>query len=211
MCGRYKIFIGIDPDDDERRFGVSMQDIAPRLLDNPNVRPTQDILTIGNVGGRRTAEALHWGIKPHWYKKPGGIINARGEKLDSGFWKGLMKRNRVLIPATSFYEWKAPESGVGKKTPFEIAPTETPFAFAGLTMEFEQEREKEPESIRGAVIITTEPNETVAPIHNRMPVILPTTAYDTWIDEDVDQDELLSLIEPWSGPMKTEALPIGSI
>jgi putative SOS response-associated peptidase YedK len=125
------------------------------------------------------------------------MINARAETLgEKAAFKAAFKRRRCLIPADGFYEWqKLP--GQKTKVPHHITRADgEPLAFAGL-WEVWRGPEKDQEPLRSVTIVTTAANETMAPIHDRMPVILPETAWDSWLDrEDDDLATLGKLLVP---------------
>ncbi len=123
------------------------------------------------------------------------LINARGETLaEKPSFRTAFKRRRCLIPATGFYEWQRnPDSRT--KTPMHIAlKSGAPFAFAGL---WESWHSPAGQSIQSCTIITTEPNDLMAPIHDRMPVILPPDAYNHWLDP-AERTDLQDLLVPYS-------------
>jgi putative SOS response-associated peptidase YedK len=148
----------------------------------------------------RSLDALRWGLVPHWAKdlKFGArCINARAETVQTTpAFRDAFESRRCIIPASGFYEWK--KNGT-TKTPYATVPTDEPlFAFAGL---WENWRDKAAgdgaEWIRTCAIITGEPNELAAPIHDRMPVILPPEAWARWLGEEAaDRGELQSLLKP---------------
>ena len=127
---------------------------------------------------------------PNAFSKP---INARAETLEEKpSFRGAFRRKRCLIPASGFYEWKS--EGRAKR-PFYIHPATAgePFAFAGL---MEDWHGPNGEVMVSACIITTEPNALMAPIHNRMPVILPLEAWPLWLDPAAQTRELRPLLVP---------------
>jgi len=141
-----------------------------------------------------------WGLIPSWSKDPSigdRMINARAESLaEKPSFRNAFRRRRCLILADGFYEWKqVPESKT--KQPFYIRMKDSlPFAFAGL---WEIWVSPDGSEIRSCTIITAQPNELVATIHNRMPVILSEEAYDLWLafgDKPVDQLEKLLVPYP---------------
>jgi putative SOS response-associated peptidase YedK len=177
MCGRYMITSSFEAMarlfEAELDLGANMIDDAAR----PNVSPTEAIpVVVAGDGGRRLV-AMRWGLVPPWYKTPTGgplLINARAESVATkpAFAKAVRDR-RCLIPADGFYEWQGEK---GAKTPYIIHRTDNaPFAFAGLW-----------ESWRGqptAAIVTCEANSTLAPIHERMPVVLAPDDWPLWLGE----------------------------
>ncbi|MGK2949168.1 MAG: SOS response-associated peptidase [Acidimicrobiales bacterium] len=192
MCGRF--VSAAPPDQVAAYFGTE----APEAVLDPgyNVAPTNDVYAVLADGSTRHLDAFHWGLVPSWAKDPkigSKMINARAETLaEKNAYKASFKRRRCLIPADGFYEWKKhPTEAKGKKQPYFIhRPDGEPYAFAGL-WELWRGPEKDQEPLRSCTIITTSPNEPMAAIHDRMPVILPPDAWDTWLDRGNDDLELL--------------------
>jgi putative SOS response-associated peptidase YedK len=188
MCGRYTL-AAPDPAQLRARFGLSEQvEIRPRY----NVAPGDAILAITtDQQGTPRAEALRWGLVPPFLAEPpasGRMINARAESVaDKPAFRGAFSRFRCLIPADGFYEWARrpgePNPGTrrpGAKQPFHITRADrAPFAFAGLWSVWHRGT---PEEIRSATIITTAANQTIAPLHDRMPVILEPGDEATWLE-----------------------------
>jgi putative SOS response-associated peptidase YedK len=193
MCGRY--VSATPPDQIAAYFGAE----APEALLAPsyNVAPTTDVYAVLSDGTTRHLDAFHWGLVPLWAKDPkigSKMINARAETIaEKNAFKSAFKRRRCIIPADGFYEWRKDPNAPpkAKKQPYFIhRPDGEPFAFAGL-WEVWKGPNKDQEPLRSCTIITTTPNEPMAAIHDRMPVILPASAWDTWLDRDVDDLELL--------------------
>lgn len=193
MCGRF--VSATPPDQVAAYFGTE----APAALLEPsyNVAPTNDIYAVLSDGTTRHLDAFHWGLVPLWAKDPkigSKMINARAETLaEKSAYKSAFKRRRCLIPADGFYEWRKDPDAPAKATkqPFYIhRPDGEPYAFAGL-WEVWRGPNKDQEPLRSCTIITTAPNDAMAEIHDRMPVILPPSAWDTWLDRDVDDLDLL--------------------
>ena len=193
MCGR---FVSATPPD---QIAAYFDAEAPEALLAPsyNVAPTNDVYAVLSDGTARHVDAFHWGLVPLWAKDPkigSKMINARAESLaEKNAYKSAFKRRRCLVPADGFYEWrKDPDAPPkAKKQPFFIhRPDGEPLAFAGL-WEVWKGPNKDQEPLRSLTIITTTPNREMAQIHDRMPVILPPSAWDTWLDRDVDDLELL--------------------
>lgn len=191
MCGRF--VSSTPPDELARLFGA--QPPAESLLDPSwNVAPTNDVWAVLETGGVRRVEPLHWGLVPFWAKDPGignRMINARAETLaERNAYKQAFKRRRCIVPADGFYEWRKVE-GAKRKQPYFIHGTHgRPLAFAGL-WEVWRSKEDPDVELHSCTIVTGEPNATVAPVHDRMPVILPEQAWDTWLDPDEQDLELL--------------------
>jgi putative SOS response-associated peptidase YedK len=211
MCGRF--VSATPPDQVAAYFGTE----APEALLEPgyNVAPTNDVYAVLADGSTRHLDAFHWGLVPSWAKDPkigSKMINARAETLaEKNAYKAAFKRRRCLIPADGFYEWrKHPTEAKGKKQPFFIhRPDGEPYAFAGL-WEVWRGPDKDQEPLRSCTIITTSPNEPMAAIHDRMPVILPPDAWDTWLDRDNDDLELLGKLLVPSPPQIIAMHPVST-
>lgn len=205
MCGRYTLIA--DEKEIEERFEVNCDEELPRRY---NIAPSQDIVIVRAEpeGARRVLTKAQWGLIPKWAKDPGETkrsINARTETLEQcKTFEDPFKYHRCLIPANGFYEWKAEDGG--SKRPYYIRFKDGGlFAFAGL---WEQWQGRE-ETIDSAVIITTESNPVVSPIHNRMPVILPADYYQVWLDPENDNtDYLVTLLRPYESEVMT-AIAVG--
>ena len=158
-----------------------------------NVAPTTHI-PVAVMNGEVHADDQIWGILPPWSKQR--LINARVENLLSkSFFKGLMQKNRCLIPATGFFEWREEN---GKKQPYHFRLRDSePFFFAGLWRQGEAGRE--------CVIVTTEPNEVVAPFHDRMPAMMRPSDLSVWLEGSPE--------EAWSRvtPIEPERLEVFAV
>jgi len=190
MCGRYQL---LRPQDIPARFETvnTLKDLRP----DEDVRPTQGIPV---VDMERELVLMHWGLVPSWAKeKPKGapLINARAEGIESKpTFRKPLRYQRCIIPATGFYEWQTPVSG-GKKVKYLF--TREDGDFMGLAGLYDTWKTPEGQELRSCVIITTTPNEEVAPIHNRMPVILAKDDEATWLNPDETESEpLLSYLRP---------------
>lgn len=187
MCGRFTLHTS--QADLQLAFEgfVFPDEVEPRY----NIAPTLDILVVAN-GGRREVRQARWGLIPGWVKDPrigSRMINARAETLAQKFaFRDAYRNRRCLVIADGFYEWrKEPEGG---KTPIYIQlQGGRPFAFAGLWARWHPEAG---EPVTSCTIVTTTPNDLMASIHDRMPVILPPSAYDLWLDPDTDEPEVLN-------------------
>ncbi len=199
MCGR---FVSASPPDEIAKYFDAE---APDAVLEPsyNVAPTNDIYAVTSDGSVRHVEAFHWGLVPIWAKDPkigSKMINARAEGIETkNAYRAAFKRRRCLIPADGFYEWKK-VPGQKKKQPFFIhRPDDEPIAFAGLWEVWKgpDKDNPDPHPLRSTTIITTTPNEPMAEIHDRMPVILPPSKWDEWLDpENADTETLGKLLVP---------------
>jgi len=191
VCGRF--VSSTPPDQIAKYFGAD--EVGERVLDpSYNVAPTNDVYVVMENGGVRKVDALHWGLVPVWAKdmKIGNrMINARAEGIEKkNAYRHAYRKKRCIIPADAFYEWTAVE-GRKRKQPWLIERTDgEPFAFAGL-WEIWRGEDREGEEVRSCTIITGPANEKMAEIHDRMPVILPPSAWDTWLDEDQEDIQTL--------------------
>jgi putative SOS response-associated peptidase YedK len=191
MCGRYTITA--TPEVLRALFGYTEQ---PNFPPRYNIAPTQPIPIVRLVDGKRNFALVRWGLLPSWVKDPKKftlLINARGESAaEKPAFRAAMKRRRCLIPADGFYEWQA--SGARKQPYYIHKKSGEPFAFAGL---WETWTGPNGEELETAAIVTTAANKTLAPIHDRMPVILAPDAFDLWLDAaNVDPMTASALIHP---------------
>ncbi len=196
MCGRFTLTV--DPG--------QLQEAFPWVefpVDFParyNIAPTQPVAVVPNDGKNRL-DFFNWGLIPFWAKDPKigyRLINARAESIaEKPSFRGSFKYKRCLILADGFYEWQT-QPGTKTKIPMYIHMKDrSPFAFAGLWDNWHSDDGSE---IRSCTIITTQPNELVEKIHNRMPVILPKDGYTDWIKEGENDPEVLkSLLQPYPG------------
>jgi putative SOS response-associated peptidase YedK len=192
MCGRYTS--STPASNLAEYFGVD-EIVAPDLGARYNVAPTDETYAVAESSEGRRLGTFRWGLVPFWAKdlKVGAkMINARAEGLlDSNAFRRSFERRRCIIPADGFYEWQK-RPGQKHKQPFFIhRPDGEPYAFAGLWETWKGPDGKSDEVLRSCTIITTTPNDEMAKIHDRMPVILPPEAWDTWLDRDNEDLELL--------------------
>lgn len=207
MCGRFTLTV--DPAELQVAFGdyVFPTKFAPRF----NIAPSQPVLAIPN-DEKNTADFFIWGLIPMWAKDPSignRLINARGETIaEKPSFRGSFKYKRCLILADGFYEWKA-SPGKKTKTPYFIHMKDRkPFAFAGLWDSWES---PDGSSLKTCTIITTEPNELMETLHNRMPVILHPRDYGKWLDASSQTPEnLLPLIKPFPADAMS-AYPVSTL
>jgi putative SOS response-associated peptidase YedK len=204
MCGRY---VQRTPAKTlSKEFQVSeMPEIKPRY----NIAPTQDILSIRRIEDEREAILLKWGLVPSWAKDVSigaKLINARSETVtEKPSFREAFKKRRCIIPADGFYEWQ--RTG-GKKQPYFFRMRdERPFGFAGL---WEKWRDADGQVLETCTILTTEANEVLRPVHDRMPVILHSEDYDLWLDEDARQQDLRKdLLRPYTSA-EMVSYPVGT-
>ena len=199
MCGRF--VSSSPPDAIARYFDAELPAEAALLRPNWNVAPTTDVYVVLVEGGIRRLATHHWGLVPFWAKSPAignRMINARAEGLpEKNAFKRAYRSRRCLVPVDGFYEWQK-VSGQKTKQPYFIhRKDDEPLAFAGLWEEWEGPDRDGTQRLRSTTIVTTTPNETMASIHDRMPVILPPSAWDEWLDPaNADLDTLGRLLIP---------------
>jgi putative SOS response-associated peptidase YedK len=202
MCGRYTL---TDPDPRLLRFRFGLSEEA-KIEQEPryNVAPTDPVLAIRlNRDGDRDLGILRWGLIPH-YADPDAfdrlLINARAETVaEAPAFRDAFQTHRCLIVADGFYEWREEETG--KKPVWITRPSHEPFAFAGL---WAKAMRADGSWVHSCAIVTCAPGEVVAPIHDRMPVILEPEAEAGWLDPGTRVGELLDLLVPTEDLTVTE-------
>jgi putative SOS response-associated peptidase YedK len=178
------------------RFGL---DERVELRRRFNVAPTDDVAAVTtDREGRPRGDALRWGLVPFWAEDPrigSRMINARAESVtEKPAFRDAFASRRCLILADGFYEWQRRD---GSKRPWWITRTDgEPFAFAGLWATWRPKGAEGVEPLRSCTIITTTASAAVAPLHDRMPVILPSEAEAVWLDAATAPARLLELLAP---------------
>lgn len=203
MCGRYgfgnparlaELPLGVD-------LAASLPDLAPRW----NVTPSQSVPLIRETSAGREALLARWGLVPFWADDPSignRLANARGDTVAvKPSFRGAFARRRGLMPADLFYEWQV-VAGAKVKQPWCIRlPDDEPFVFAALWESWRPKDDGEASPLVTCCLITTEPNDTMQPIHDRMPVILTPGDYDAWLDPAASPASVQGLIRPYAGAM----------
>jgi putative SOS response-associated peptidase YedK len=182
MCGR---FVSASPPDELARY-FDARPPEHELEPSFNVAPTAEVYVVRAEDGHRQLTSLRWGLVPFWAKeaKVGAkMINARAESLvDKPAFRNAVRRRRCLIPADGFYEW-AKVAGHKAKQPYYIHRADgEPLVFAGLWERWRGAKGSEP--LETCAIVTCRANATMASIHDRMPCLLPPTAWDRWLASD---------------------------
>jgi putative SOS response-associated peptidase YedK len=192
VCGRY--MLATTPPVLSTRFALaSVPPAAPRAY---NVAP-QAVMPVIVGGDARHAEPMQWGLVPAWAKERTigyKTINARSETVaERPAYRAAFRYRRCLVPASGFYEWRKTPRG---KVPYFIhLPNEPLFAFAGL---WESWHGPEGDELRTFTILTTTPNALMAPLHDRMPVILPRELEAVWLDlAETQASALVPLLRPY--------------
>jgi putative SOS response-associated peptidase YedK len=171
-----------------------------------NIAPTQPVVVVRQGATGRELVPMRWGLIPWWAKDPAKLplmINARAETLaEKPAYRDPFKYRRCLIPASGFYEWQAPKSdedkgkgkGKGPKQPYAALPADGGLiAFAGL---WETWHSADGGEIDTAVIVTTDANRLLMPIHERMPVVLEPEDFETWLAPDTPPAKAAALLKP---------------
>ena len=192
MCGRYTQFHTID--EIAEKFDVELPEInfEPRY----NAAPTQLLPVVVIERGKRILKMMTWGLIPSWAESKvigSKMINARAETLaEKPSFRNALKSRRCLIPVDGFYEWMP--TGRGKQ-PMRISlKSKEIFALAGL---WETWKSPVGEVAHSYTIITTDANELIAPIHDRMPVILTSNQND-WLSDELFLRQHLAMLKPYS-------------
>jgi putative SOS response-associated peptidase YedK len=224
MCGRFTVTTK-DTKKVADRFQVELEKAlergggegkkSPPGLERFNVAPTQEILVVRSspdpeeaARGEREARLMRWGLVPRWAKdlEVGyRMINAKAENLTSSRAYGPLVgkfRHRCLIVADGFYEWMRAEDPKQPRQPWRFTVDGgEPFAFAGICTRKEwgneEDRGYDDGWLYSATIVTTTPNAVVAPVHDRMPAILPDAEAETaWLRPDLSADDAVAMLGP---------------
>ena len=175
--------------------------LADELGARYNVAPTDDAFVVVQREDRRAITAYRWGLVPHWSTNLKGgsrMFNARAETITSSpAFREAFRRRRCIVPVDSFYEWKR-EGTV--RQPYRVVREDgVPLALAGLWAGWHDPSIDEVR--RTFTIVTTTPNDALADLHDRMPVVLGEGSWDRWLTDGragpaVDPGELLVMLEP---------------
>ena len=193
MCGRFFLITDLAKIAEEFGAGRILADFKP----DRNIAPGRYIPVLINQNGQNILASLRWGLIPSWSKDVSignKMINARAETIAvKPSFKNAFQKRRCLIPVDGFYEWQ--KSGKMKK-PFSLSlKSGKPFGLAGL---YETWISPEKKPIHTCTIITTEANELIQSIHDRMPVIVSKECYNFWMDPaNRDQAGLLAVLKPY--------------
>lgn len=218
MCGRFVSSSNAD----EIAGYFDVDQVSEQALEHPanyNTAPTTDVFVVYSDGSTRRLDTFHWGLVPRWAKdlKIGSrLINARAETVaEKPSFRSAFKKRRCIVPADGFYEWTKPEGGSRKQPWYIQRPDGEPFAFAGLWEEWtgslptaadrgdsdtgsggDAGDQREQVTVRSSTIITGEANEKMAELHDRMPIILPASAWEEWLDPATDPARAAKLLVP---------------
>jgi putative SOS response-associated peptidase YedK len=212
MCGRFALTL--TPEEVEAFFALlETEPFPPRY----NIAPTQPVLMVMNGEGaappgsnlpRRRSLLVRWGLLPAWVKDPRSfplLFNARSETaLEKNTYKAAMRHRRALVPASGFYEWRR-EGGKATQA-YWVRPRQGgPVAFGGLVETWHESGGSE---IDTGAILTTAANDDLAPIHERMPVVIQPKDFDRWLDcRACEPRDVADLLRP-ADPGFFEAIPV---
>ena len=199
MCGRYGFGnparLGALP------LGVTLPALAPRY----NVAPSQAVPLVLQEGHTREVRMAKWGLIPFWAEDPGighKLANARADGIASKpAFRAAFKKQRGLMPADLFYEWQVVPGHQGKQPWCIRLPDEEPFVMAALWDRWQPKIDPIADPVLTCCIITTDANATMEPIHHRMPVILPLSDVDAWLDPETTAADAVRLLRPYGGPL----------
>jgi len=207
MCGRF--VQAMDPQDYADHFS-SQVSLTESLDPSWNVAPTDRVYAVAEHQGDRLLGTFKWGLIP-WFAKEARMgarhINARAETItEKAAFKKSFQNRRCIVPADGFYEWERKDGG--KLPHFIHRQDRSPLALAGLWASWRDERG---ERVTSCTIITTEPNSLLAPIHDRMPVVLPFDTWEQWLDPEFgDEAALRTMLKP-AGADTLAEFPVASL
>lgn len=194
MCGRFTLRASAS---EIAEFFELIRDLVDWDEPRFNIAPTQSILAVRASSGGREPVRLRWGLIPAWAKDTklaASLINARAETVaEKPSFRTAFRRRRCLIPVDGFYEWR--REGKSKVPHWFSLRSQELFAFAGM---WEKWQAPDGTAVETCATLTTTPNDLMATIHDRMPVILKPSDYDVWLDPQVDDvNALSSLLVPY--------------
>jgi putative SOS response-associated peptidase YedK len=191
MCSRF--FLDRIVDELVERYGL---DVAEPMSPRYNIAPSQPIAVVRVGEGKRELAMLRWGLIPSWADDPkigSRLVNARSETVaDKPAFRSAYRHRRCLVPASGYYEWTMIDAKTKQPACIRMRD-DALFAMAGLWERWEGEGRP----IESVTILTTEPNELVGQVHDRMPVILSPAACERWLDGSADPGELGKLLRPY--------------
>lgn len=206
MCGRFSLTA--TPADVRAVFHL---DDEPVLVPRYNIAPSQDVAVVRrSAAGSRELVLMRWGLIPSFARDPAvgyRMINARAESVaDKPAFREAFASRRCLVLADGFYEWQ-PGGPYGKTPHYIRSPDKKPFAFAGL---WDRWHAPDGRALETCTIVTTDANERVRELHDRMPVVLAPEQHDLWLDPAADRDQLLALLAP-APPAALESFAVSTV
>lgn len=200
MCGRYVRSADKQAIAEAFRISVDLSDLQDPPADY-NVAPStfQPVIRQGRDTGLRELVLMRWGLIPFFSKSLSDVkgvstINARAESVaTSPTWREPFRKRRCIVPASAFYEWRRIDPKTRQPFAFSMADGSI-FGFAGL---WDAWRDAQGNWLQSFAIVTTDANPLMAPVHNRMPVILHSRDYDRWISREETTQPPLDLLRPY--------------
>ena len=204
MCGRFGLFSDLDRLAEQ--FGFDPLTVRDLFDPSYNVAPTGNVLTLTSPGLALEPRVMRWGLVAPWQRRgdPLGkpIFNARSETVaEKPMFRRAFARSRGLVLADGFYEWQ--RHGGAKQPHWIRRRDKRPFAFAGI---WSLQRGAD---LYSCAVLTTGPNQLMAPIHSRMPVILDEDELDLWLDPESPAERLLECCLPRPWP-QIQAIPVSA-
>ncbi len=192
MCGRFT-----QRADAKRLAKAFRVEEVPPVEPRFNIAPSQEILAVRDEGDGRETAFFRWGLVPSWAKDASAgarLINARSETVEEKpSFRDAFRRRRCIIPADGFYEWR--RAGGSKQPYYFRMRDESPFGFAGLWERWEGDGGR---ALNSCTILTTEANDVLRPVHDRMPVILHSEDYALWLEAgERERTVLRELLRPY--------------
>jgi putative SOS response-associated peptidase YedK len=199
MCGRYGF--GNPARLATLPLGVTFPALAPRF----NVAPSQAVPLVLQEGSDRELRLAKWGLVPFWAEDIGigqQLANARSDGIATKpSFRAAFKSRRGLMPADLFYEWQVVPGHKGKQPWCVRLPDDEPFVMAALWESWQPKHDPIADPLLSCAVITTDANDTMRPIHHRMPVILPLSDVDAWLDPTTSAAAAQRLLRPYEGPL----------
>ena len=206
MCGRYAL---ADPEELSERFALTHLARQLELVAQFNVAPSERMPVVRATDDGNELVLMRWGLIPFWAKDPdigAHTVNARAEGLEARpSFREPFRQRRCLVPASGFFEWRRTPRG---KQPYYVTLKDGGlFAFAGLWDRWQRPKTKQ--TVESFTVITTPANSLFAPLHDRMPAILPRAHEPAWLDpEQHDPRRLRELLVPYPAELMA-AYPVG--
>lgn len=210
MCRRYTVKVSLEtllqrfPFAGLGRVGLDQEGLVPRF----NIAPKQFAPVVADTGEGPAIQPMHWWLIAPWSPdgKPGefSTYNARDDRMmDSKMFGPLARSKRCIVPVSGFYEWK--KSGRDSGPRYIQPPDDRILALAGLWYRWRSK--KDDSELLSFAIVTTAPNETVRPIHNRMPAILRKDDEERWLDPSINEpEEIRSMIASYDGSLTAHSV-----
>lgn len=205
MCGRYYR----SSDKQKIAEAFALDDLDSLVLETSpsyNISPTskQPVIVESRDTGERELQIMRWGMIPSWVKDPKQIglstINAKCETLmEKPMWRTPFEKRRCLVPANGFYEWQKVDAKTKQPFAFSLSDGQM-FAFAGV---WEHWKSPDGQGLDTYAILTTEPNELTAHVHNRIPVIIKPGDYSRWLHRDDSAQPPIDLLRPYDADLMT--------